>query len=1219
MSTPLIRPSPSTTANHSIARGAELAACTDLIVYGEQHLFQTSSTFHARTDAACSSTHAARVPSTPASERRVGIPSPSKPFACVGLSNSRRFTLPYHGIHHSRPPGTQTTETLQPPELYVPIYSDPLTHEDPSLTSSETYLPMPVAMASYEFDLKFERETSIKGTDIKFRPGERLAIATNKVNQVCKAENIPRYCVLGDEPTPLTAGSCVPNFVLDTLVTTDCVGGIPVEVARYNHEKASEMAPMIHNGTSRASYSTIVITDPSDVKTYPYSICGVPGHRKLIVNDSVIRAAAQVMGMPAMAEKLTDHTTCGHRPSTRCNLPPLWGEAPTMSSDRENHDPAVLYEDTMNKARNAMYSASIEIANKQESIAKLDAEAGQLPPFPHDLWAWVTPLSRAAELGDITCLHEWWARVLTSTISSIIEDIATGWTSARPPATNRTPIFIPPDVDVLHTAALRKAENMLSTIIGHDNSRSDVEKCYRTLLAKRGEHGSSTASGAAPPPASTTGPAAEFIESFMEAHSNLTIYQGLSDERTVIEVSDSEVSALCEALPSSVRRAHQLRDEITPLLAPAAWSELLEVFNIMVTNMLTDELPGIARALKVPAEEVPPTLLAKQGTPSGKDETLLRDGILTTVVKLFEHCIDSRGYMLHLWEYTAVISHASNLHDHALARWEDSKKGWGTETERAAAEAKADAYAALSKLIETRDKMEANVRDLQGTLGTDDMHTPRRPLHTNNILMTGQPQPVSSPSSPFIGGIGCDPGETGDREKPFSGRTPPYSKINRMLEHARDEARRMGKHPIIGHGNAILPISALPNPLVLTIYDTLKHYEKLDLIAKALLANTVKGLGAAQAQEYELASQAYGTELIEAYVPGGLEVLLQVLPYSLIKIFAMLQVNARNDTRPLTEEFFRSRLLAVAVTVTKDRRPAWNNLMTIVYDNEEKMNDLGLLYDAQLTVSAILTVIRRVPRDHYSFGQRLLNVVEAMEDRLREVKYDETTKSHEAPAHFNVKDISTIGMPNASCGEAPWHQGHVKLLIETVKKEDKRLSDLYAQPTSDLPINQVDVVGSPPPPLAPPHVPKTEHNSKSKPPLRKLKHVCKYHILGTEGCPHGDKCRWQHPSRKVQDIQRFSQDDIDATIRLLKRQRTYFTIDPVRAEAAGLSLSDVPGPPPATPAPVNAITEAAAEETVSDVNTGHILHAFTPEQRSQLAAVSGAGDRKTMMLAMLQE
>ena len=168
--------------------------------------------------------------------------------------------------------------------------------------------------------------------------------------------------------------------------------------------------------------------------------------------------------------------------------------------------------------------------------------------------------------------------------------------------------------------------------------------------------------------------------------------------------------------------------------------------------------------------------------------------------------------------------------------------------------------------------------------------------------------------------------------------------------------------------------------------------------------------------------------------------------------------------------------------VTRNGRPLWRSLLHVLHENKRQMVELGVKYDVQLTIAAILKVIRDIPRIHHPiFGVKFTAAVEDMTERLLSIKYDERTKYSSDP-------------------NANWYQGLLTGLVTAVTNEEDRLSAYFVDPIDDIPsIDQIDPTPS-----------------KSAGVVRGR--VCIRHALGANGCKFGTKgCRFSHVDYEALD------------------------------------------------------------------------------------------------------
>ena len=130
----------------------------------------------------------------------------------------------------------------------------------------------------------------------------------------------------------------------------------------------------------------------------------------------------------------------------------------------------------------------------------------------------------------------------------------------------------------------------------------------------------------------------------------------------------------------------------------------------------------------------------------------------------------------------------------------------------------------------------------------------------------------------------------------------------------------------------------------------------------------------------------------------------------MIRLFSVLRINGRNDSKPFTEEWFRRRIEQTTVTVARNGRPLWRSLLSVIFENKRVMTELGVSYDVQTTIAAILKVIRDIPRSNNPlFGQSFSARIEEMDKRMLDVPYDERTKdTHDESANSQLFAMRTI-------------------------------------------------------------------------------------------------------------------------------------------------------------------------------------------------------------------
>ena len=327
------------------------------------------------------------------------------------------------------------------------------------------------------------------------------------------------------------------------------------------------------------------------------------------------------------------------------------------------------------------------------------------------------------------------------------------------------------------------------------------------------------------------------------------------------------------------------------------------------------------------------------------------------------------------------------------------------------------------------------------SLGLGSLYTP---MSTGfNATFPPMHEPTSTPSSGISDDQNISPSEPSSTRTRFHN----WAHLAALVDNLSHKTRTLCGHPKIqGGAPPLINLDSLPDEVVLPLYASLKSLVKLDMIIDAILANSQKSMTAQDYQQYELATSTHGQDLVDNYQPGGLEIVLQIMPAPVIRLFSLFKVIALKDVMPLSEEYFRDAITGAVVTVDKLGVPNWTVLLNVLHSNKKHMAELGVLYDVFKTCSALLTVVKAIPRSVNTFGLTFMNHVEGLELRIQTVPYHEATKSAKIP---DARSSST--------GTPRWHQGHLREFIDALRAEHVRVSTHHAEIVDDpIPLDKVD-------------------------------------------------------------------------------------------------------------------------------------------------------------------
>ena len=961
--------------------------------------------------------------------------------------------------------------------------------------------------------------TEIEETDVTIRPGDRFAMVMNEMVSLARLNKISAYLVIGGAKTALTAGTDVPPMVTDTLIQTACRAAIPLEFGWYNHEKACA-----EEDRDRTPDPSMILTDRSDAKAFNTSLCGLPGRISLPISGSALRELADLLGRPEFLDFIPDAdlTPPGSK-GRRCAVPPLNAYLTEATGNISCATPGSRPDDTparltgtgsrspgLTGAANAqrlltpggahdelkgqLEEISDRIRSTEEGIGTLQERRD--PRLEHDPAeeALNTDAETYAGDPDATSPDDAVAAVLRLAVSSHLQ--AAAWDVRRGHMSN---------------GGLAKAHR--------PDHFSEVEGAF-LILGEDERRANTIIDTLADPAVFNCDDLEEEVTAWVDAqrdepNSNLSHFlEYFHMPPTISATLSGSTRKGIDHARSYIEEAYAL---VGPKIRPLLDDLIVEADSYSCTRT-DDELRGVASAA------IPPGGLAAvktlwdrlRDTPydlwvQGQTEVVMAtepgqqpkvDHAATANRELVRDLAERYRSRLMKPMYMRTVHTAIAICVTFMkAATYDQKLRTQERAQRAHARVAEDA-----ERRQTLTRLQRELADQQK------LHDKIKARLIEATLLNPPASPVDG--STTLDGLSSRGSTTSSSGTDRKHKFREFATLNLQLENCRHLAYRIGKHPKIRGTGPVVPLDCLPPELPYILRDIMVQYEKLDKIVDAVLDNTTKSMPVAQAQEYCMAMDTYGATLLSNYQPGAIEIALSILPYSVIKLYSVLSINARNSTKPFTEEFFRHRIEDCSVSVTRNRRPMWRQLLKVLYENRKRMLELGVDYHVQLAIAAILKVIRDVPRSNNPiFGQTFLATVEAMDERILEVKYDESTKdSHDVTA--------------------PWNQQHLADFIRAIAKEEDRLCAYFVEPVDEIPV----VCAAEP------------HQQ-----LPAKEQVCVKHAIGAGGCRFGaNECKFLHVDHRA----------------LTAPQRTFLRnfvgahqgpliIDPKKARAAGVKSSDL--------------------------------------------------------------
>ena len=375
--------------------------------------------------------------------------------------------------------------------------------------------------------------------------------------------------------------------------------------------------------------------------------------------------------------------------------------------------------------------------------------------------------------------------------------------------------------------------------------------------------------------------------------------------------------------------------------------------------------------------------------------------------------------------------------------------------------------------IKFHDTMVHNIADLQNNIGQTKREINKLTMRETQIrerlalhpAQVGRSTPSFSLHSPMNIGLNATrpplresaptpPScSSSDHDDHSSGSSTGHTRFARwahlaaLVDNLSHKTRTLCGHPkILGGTPPLINIDSLPDEVILPLYASLKNLMKLGMVIDAVLASSKKNMTAQDYQQYELATSTHAQVIVDNYQPGGLEIALQIMPTPVIRLFSLFKVIALKDIMPLSEEYFRDAITGAVVTTDKQGAPNWAVLLNVLHTNEKHMAELGASYDVFKTCSALLTIVKAIPRAIDTFGLTFINHIEGLELRMQTVPYHEATKSAQAPK---------AGLP--SINSPRWHQGHLRKLIDVLRSDHVRVTTHNTEVRDDpIPLDKVD-------------------------------------------------------------------------------------------------------------------------------------------------------------------
>ena len=1078
-----------------------------------------------------------------------------------------------------------------------------------------------------------DEKAEVEDTDVAIKSGDRHVIVLNEFATLCRKNKIPSYVAIGGAKTALTAGNEMPPMVTDSIIHAARRRAIPMEFAWYNHTTACRQQDLGRNPDE-----AMILSNEADSKIYRSSICGLPGHKRLAISDSALGMLADLLERPEFLNYVSEAPRANGDKTTRCIEPKLerYSERPSADGESPIYTPpgnrshpsrttppdvtpqaldSRLWQsqDTTDELRTALTALDAQLKTLRQELhaceQRLTLPEDTDPPSPFEAVLDKSGPAIAATLRAAVHSH----------LSAVAWDVRRGYRgNGLAPSNEEWEDLFTTTADALispHDVNTR-SETLISTVGDLSDFESDsldaLHSVVETWVGRSHDDNDLSA-----------------IDNFANYQLHLADHPSEFDfgSRDGIERAQSYIREAYDLMPSAVREA------TTTVLNNASCypverdtDELGSITEGVIPRTDYDHLMVLWRRLcDQPFDawvnqqsDLP--MLAEEGQQAQVDHAgTAADELLRVVSKQYTDRLRRPMYVLTVHRavgvclvFQKVMAYTGTLKD----GYRESRRAASTETRAGYQRRAEDARTAIAAKEAHREV--AYQRLLEGPLLNS--YQPPAPA----------PSPsVTPPKAASYDGITFTASEESDGERH---KFTQFAALSLQLENCRHQGYRIGTHPRMVRRTPITPLDCLPPELAPVLRDAMIQYEKLDKIVDAVLDNTTKTMSVAQAQEYRMATDTYGAKLLSKYAPGALEIALQILPYPVVRLYSILRINGRNDTKPFTEEWFRRRIEECSVNVTRSGRPLWRPLLKVIYENKRKMLELGIAYDVQTAIAAILKVVRDVPRaNNPMFGQAFTATIEKMDERLLERKYDEATK--------------TSSDPNDN-----WYQALVTGLVDAIAKEEERLSAHSAEPNDDLPsISQAEA-----------------HRDRAVPvksrPEGAASQICVRHAIGDQGCRFGtEQCHFRHV-----DFDSLSPQDRAFVRTFLKDHRGPMVLDAKKARALGIKSTGVsdklrtvnPELAAVTPnrghgrgrvraqrkngnraGPVahTAIASVSAAEetetTVPDTRTAQdaptsnrawlrqtsIDDLLTEDERRKVAKFDGEGDRRAMISMLLRE
>ena len=166
------------------------------------------------------------------------------------------------------------------------------------------------------------------------------------------------------------------------------------------------------------------------------------------------------------------------------------------------------------------------------------------------------------------------------------------------------------------------------------------------------------------------------------------------------------------------------------------------------------------------------------------------------------------------------------------------------------------------------------------------------------------------------------------------------ARINRALEANAFALRGLSNITKFGgKTEPLFSLDALPYETIEALETHLLQFAKLGVLIDTVLLKSLPGMSRGHADEYRSATTMYGDKILNDYVPGAFETVLSFVPESVIRLFAILRVNASRDNQPFTEQHMRERIDACSTTSARGGRPQWERLLNVLSENQRTMGE----------------------------------------------------------------------------------------------------------------------------------------------------------------------------------------------------------------------------------------------------------------------------------------